>query len=194
MKMNRVLILVICLSYAFMCVGEAQVLNKTENVRETREMENDVFDQEIIEILGALACPQLVAHIDYTTVGSFSIIKESKLILVESRLFEDKTIELYKGKENQFLAVLRNDNDVYCAQYINGITSTEYVTKDLSEDDIYMHEFESPPYMGMYLVTRIGFFIDGAMLFELSGSQPFEPWSKAIEYAEYSECILALGQ
>lgn len=147
------------------------------------------FDKEIINVIDNLNCPVLISAISDSWYGLYSTVKESKLELLQSWEYGDKVIELYIGESDDRLAVLRKDDHVYCAQYINGFDACAREMGTVTPSSAYFHIIETSG-SGVYVRTEIGFFMDSQSIHSIfstpTGTIPY--YSSMSD----SECILAL--
>ena len=116
-----------------------------------------VGDRSILRVIEGLDCPALISEISDLNYGSYDVVRESELELVRSWDIEDKKIELFKGEEKGYLAILRKEDAVYCCQYINNCTSENLA--DSMPDDIYFYIFENSG-SGIYVKYETAFMID----------------------------------
>lgn len=63
-------------------------------------------DKSIICIVERLNCPVLYSEISELSYDSYGIIKDSGIVLIHSWPTEDKIADMYKGKDNGYMAVL----------------------------------------------------------------------------------------
>lgn len=119
-----------------------------------------VGDQSILRVINDLNCPILISEISDSNYGGYDAIEESELELVRSWDIEDKKIELFRGAEKGYLAILRKDDAVYCSQYINDYTSQNLEGIDAMPDDLYFYIFENSG-SGIYVKYKTAFMLDG---------------------------------
>jgi len=150
---------------------------------------NMTYDNKIIDVIEKLNCPILVSAVSEATFGSYSIIEISNLELVNSWKNGDYDVELYKGSGDDYLAILRIHERVFCAQYINGYP--------LLQDDLTEIPMEAYTYTitasasGMYTKTQIAFFLNSlSMRLVFSTPNSNTPYYYAINN---SDCILSLN-
>lgn len=146
-------------------------------------------DEQIISVIYELGCPVLISGISDQVYGSYSIIEAAGLDFIQSWNLDGRTIELYKGKTSDYLAILRNDDRIYCAQYINGFDAEVQNQTNTIPSNAYYHTIETSA-SGIYVRTEIGFFIDCQSIHRIF-------WSPTDSEPSYfsvsdSECILAV--
>ena len=150
------------------------LLTDISPVPEMDNAEQAPFDRSVLSALAQLDCPFTVGP-DFKTVSGFDrIIEENGLILLQSWPREPGQVELYAGKEGALLAALRDKDQVYCAQYINGRIISGSIS-DAADDCIYFHESASIG-SGIYIKTGIAFFLNGKeavrTYYDPDGEQP----------------------
>ena len=146
------------------------------------------FDKSIIQVIDCLKCPAFLSQVSETVFDSASIIESSDLELIKSSSKGDKTVAVYKGLENGYLAVLQNDGKIYCAQYLNNC-STEGIFNDITmPEGIYYYTYEY--WGGWYVKQDTAFFTDGRA-YSLIYYNPNDP-KPHHNTIDYSESILSL--
>ena len=132
--------------------------NNTERVMNKGEIDN-----YIVTILKQLNCPYQVENIDKHIYADYRIIQESNLKLCQSWQSDNSIVEIYKGFKKDYLAIMRCDNAVYCAQYINHSNPDLYKQSEPLSNKIFYHESEFWG-SGMYVGGRLAFFSDGTSI------------------------------
>lgn len=149
------------------------------------------YDKQIIEVICELDCPALISGISDQIYGSYSVIESSGLHCIRSWDYGEGTIELYEGKKSDYLAVLRNNDRVYCAQYVNGSDTQVRDQTNIISENVYYHRIVSSA-SGIYVRTEIAFFMDCQSIQRIFSS----PVEQEADYFSISdaECILAIPQ
>lgn len=136
-----------------------------------------LYDKDVALVFDQLDCAVLLSEINEDKYGDYSVVEKSKLLKVQSWQFEDKQIELLKGKKD-YIAIMRDEDKVYCAQYING-----YNLDEICEEKRYIEPFLHKNEIcgnGMYVRTEIAFFLDGETIYNVY----FNPTNKEPNYTD----------
>ena len=123
-------------------------------------------DRSISRIVERLDCAILCSHISETKYAPYDIIENSGIERIHSWPAENKIVELYKGQDNGYLAILRKDDKVYCAQYLNDLCPEDLFDHTDIPENVYYYELENSA-SGIYIRTRIVFFTDGRVYRQL---------------------------
>ena len=119
---------------------------------------------EIVDILGQLNCPaQLPTDLtdpDALPFGDYAHVESSNLLLGETAEYNGMTAELWKAAGGDCLAILRADERVYVAQYVNDTDPAKYMTRGRFDDKIYAHDAIMDSDVNAFY--RIAFFTDGS--------------------------------
>ena len=118
------------------------------------------IDKSIVDIVECLNCPVLYSDVSESEYAPYSIIQEAGIKLFQSWPMEDKTVEMYKGKANGYLGILRKDDKVFCAQYLNNAYGCDYSDRAAIPGGVYYYTFETSA-SGIYVKTEMAFFTDG---------------------------------
>lgn len=134
-------------------------------------------DPDILNLIELWECPYFIATVTDECYGSYLDLQNSGLKLQDVCAYNDMVIELYSGKENCYLAILRQDDRVYCAQCVNGIMSDEY--EESMRGDICIHSTITCR-TGTALQRDCAYFIDGKMLLSVTfipyDAEPLIEW------------------
>ena len=158
--------------------------------RVSREGVNTEFDEEIMDVLNALKCFDYVIDLEdmlNNPYGAYSVVESSDLELIQSWNVEGTMIELWAGKGNGYLGLIRIDDKVYCAQYINDFTVPDLDTMDTIPEGAVVHQAETYGY-GVYYGGRSAYFIDGRYIELIYYYPGFEETSDIARGEEY--CVL----
>ena len=130
---------------------------------ESSEISTNQYDSTVVEVLEQLDCPSARSLISDSAFCSGKPIEESELVFVQAWYDEKGIVELYADKNGGYLASLRNDDRIYCAQYVNGKNADDLTPTAIDEHDIYIYEYVSA-LSGLYRKGRYGYFLDGKEL------------------------------
>ena len=121
---------------------------------------SSAYDSAVMDTLISLDCPAFLELISIDCYASYEVIKESQLELKEQWKIEDiGTIELWAGSKD-YLAILRRDNNVYIAQYINHGQMEGSYQQEGWDESIYYHEMNTNG-SGIQASIKGAFFADG---------------------------------
>ena len=134
----------------------------TQQARTVKGEEKQVhnYDSSILCVIDQLECTFNPFSISDSVYSSYEIIKNSGLICIQTWPDETGTIELYKGSYGGYLAILRREDRVYCAQYINDLSYKDLFLESTGHSTPYYYELVGMG-SGMYGRYRHAYFIDG---------------------------------
>lgn len=92
----------------------------------------------------------------------YTVIIESSLEIVDAWIFESMIGELFAGKGGGYLAILRKEDSVICAEYVNGYVP-EAITDDfiMLPSDCFQHTLTYVKTNMYWAKTETSYFIDG---------------------------------
>ena len=142
-------------------------------------IDTSIYDRGIIDILDKLHCPALIENISLHEKNDYYLISESDLELLDSYDTKIGIIEIWKGHRD-YIAILRQDMDIYLAQYINARKMDESYNENKWNNNVYTYQIDSLG-AGIQPSARIAFFIngDGGAFFRWS---PLEEYTFDPEY------------
>lgn len=121
------------------------------------------YDISILNTLKRLDCPFTRENISDSRFCPYEAIQSDDITLVKSWAAEDGTIELFAGAYGGYLAILRKENKILCAQYINRKPHNTLENEYFRDHQIYFYDLVVNG-SGIYGKSRIAYFIDGSMV------------------------------
>lgn len=110
----------------------------------------------VSDMIKILDCPAMVEAMSYDCYSDYSLLSQSDLLIEQAWETEIGTIELWRG-ENDYLAILRKEDRVFVAQYVNNMKMEEGMGENQWKNNIYYHCMHS----NVINETRLAYFIDG---------------------------------
>lgn len=154
--------------------------------------ERIIFDSTITDIINDLPCRVQVSSMSDSVYAEFSRIDTRNISLVNRWLIDGKTIELYQGKQGGFLALLREDDRVYCAQYVNDASMLSDQSTDIPKN-AYSYTFEMMG-SGMYIKSVVAFFTDGQCIMKQYWSPTDDEPSRIVNQNDNSILAMVYNQ
>ncbi len=120
-------------------------------------------DAAVLAVLQALDCPMAAGDEAFPAAGFDALIRENGLSLVETWHHEKGQVELYESRAGGYLAVLRDGDSLWCAQYVNGLETADLEGSDPTAAGLCFHEYVIAG-SGLYCRSWVAFLLDGREL------------------------------
>ncbi len=148
------------------------------------------YDNSVLAVLRQLDCPSDRRWISDTEFCSSKPIEASNLVFVQAWYDDKGVVELYAGSEGGYLAVLRNDHRIHCAQYINGVNADDIDLSAFERKDIYFYEKDIFLFDRVFSIIKTAYCLDGKALNLLY----YSPISTEPDYTaiDHIECLLSV--
>ena len=106
-----------------------------------------------------------------------------------SKNIENMLYEIYSSENDLFIGLVRDNNRVYCFQWINNVTLEEFEASEIIRNKCKSHK-SCVIGSGMHIKTNTYYFSDGLSL-DLIKESPNEK-TKVIKYVHRDDSILSL--